>query len=252
MFIFALILALVLVLGGSAFLHRRMSKQIELRFESLRAEIANARVQAEAVAAIHAELAGAAVMPRTGGWAASADFLALIADIVHRRDVQTVVECSSGLSTVVLAACMRNRGRGHVFSLEHEAQFAEKTRELLRRFCLQDWASVIEAPLVAYERDDWRGSWYGLQGLPSDLRADLVVVDGPPYNTSQLARWPALPALESRLADKVVFALDDADRAEEAEIVRRWLSSGAGLSVEPYSATCEKGAAVLVRDTPVN
>jgi predicted O-methyltransferase YrrM len=77
-------------------------------------------------------------------WSAAPDFLLLVAQYVLEHKPQQIVECSSGLSTVILARCCAINGCGRVVSLEHDAQFADKTRAELQRYHLMDWAEVID------------------------------------------------------------------------------------------------------------
>lgn len=138
---------------------------------------------------------------------------------------------------------MQINGGGHVYSLEHEAQFAEATRRLLRDYGLQDFASVIDAPL---QSEGSQSPWYSLDGLPDSLPpVDVLVVDGPPASGAPLARYPALPRLKSRLAAKCSVFVDDADRPSEQETIRRWLHESPEFSAEKVS--CEKGLTVLRR-----
>ena len=67
-------------------------------------------------------------LPPMRGWAASPDFLLPLAREVLRSKPLNIVECGSGSSTVVLAICVKRNGMGHVFSLDHDAQFADATR----------------------------------------------------------------------------------------------------------------------------
>ena len=60
-------------------------------------------------------------------------------------------------------------------------------------------------------------------------RIDLLVVDGPPGLLRPQARYPALPVLRERLSPGASILLDDTHRADEREIVRRWLDEVEGL-----------------------
>src|SRR3546814_9693589 len=71
-----------------------------------------------------------------------------------------VVECGSGLSTVVIARCLQLNGGGQVFSLEHMEKFAAQTRKELSRRGLSDWARVIDAPLERLESLGREVRWY--------------------------------------------------------------------------------------------
>src|SRR5690242_20570642 len=63
--------------------------------------------QVEALAGIFLELGITHSLPPTRGWAASPDFLREIAvHVLHARP-GVIVECGSGVSTVVLARCLQ-------------------------------------------------------------------------------------------------------------------------------------------------
>ena len=61
-----------------------------------------------------------------------------------------------------------------------------------------------------------------------DREIDLLLVDGPPgYGEGmERSRYPALPALEPRLAPGAMVVLDDASRPGEREIIERWTELG--------------------------
>lgn len=200
--------------------------------------------QVEALLSLHAELRPTRALPKSRGWTASPDLLAQLVRLTHERRPVTVLECSSGFSTLVLAACVRNTGKGSVISLEHDPVFAEKTRELLRVHGLTEWANVIDAPLVPLTLVGWEGSWYSTGHLPSNLSVDMLVVDGPPHDTSKLARFPAVPMLARYFSANAVVVLDDALREGEAIAVERWLSSNSKLQ-KVHAELCEKGCAIL-------
>lgn len=184
-------------------------------------------------------------LPPTRGWAASPDFLRVVATSALEMSPRIVLECSSGVSTVVLARCAQLLATGHVHSLEHDPVYAQKTRKLLIEHGLQDWATVHDAPLKPLTLPGWTGDWYA-PVLPADMRIDLLVIDGPPYSSSFLARYPAVPVLFDRLAPDARVFLDDADRVPERTAVARWLGEYPGLKQDPI-AQCEKGAALLIK-----
>jgi hypothetical protein len=148
---------------------------------------------------------------------------------------------------------MRNVGQGHVFSLEHDQVYAGKTRELLQVHGLQDWATIIDAPLVQMEVDGWQGRWYDVSALDraqiADQPVDMVVIDGPPNDLGPLARYPALPVLAPRLAASCTVVLDDSSRPAEQQILARWRISHPEFAEVP-GFECEKGCMVLRRAAP--
>ncbi|MET0322602.1 MAG: class I SAM-dependent methyltransferase, partial [Duganella sp.] len=199
--------------------------------------------QVEALHGLYVELDLRQSLPPTRGWAASPDFLLELARHARSAQPSVVVECSSGVSTLVLARCLQRQRRGMLYSLEHDPVYAQQTREALRRHGLQDWAQVIVAPLRPQQAAGATWTWYDLGALPATLPIDLLVIDGPPQATGPLARYPAGPLLFPRLAAGATVFLDDAARPDERAAVQRW---GVEFPALAQSArTCEKGCAVL-------
>jgi predicted O-methyltransferase YrrM len=161
-------------------------------------------------------------------WSAAPDFLSLIADHVLNAHPANIVECSSGTSSVILAACCRQLGHGKVLSLENGADHAERTRAELDRLGLSGLASVIDAPLRPTFVGAQEFNWYDLDGLDIE-RIDMLVVDGPPGFLQPLSRLPALPRLANRLVAGATVFLDDAARPDERIIATRWVEAFPGL-----------------------
>lgn len=201
--------------------------------------------QIQALLALERKLHLQDALPPMRGWAGSPDFLLKTAEEALRRKPTTVMECSSGTSTVVLARCLQLNGSGHVYSLENSPEFAVKTRALLAQHGLSDWATVLDAPLVSKATPT---PWYDESAIPTELPAiDMLVVDGPPASTAPLARYPALPRLHSRMSANCILMLDDADRVDEIEIVKRWQSEFSDF--ERSHLGCEKGLVLMSRNT---
>lgn len=202
--------------------------------------------QIEALLALERKLALPEALPPLRGWAGSPDFLLRIASEVEERKPRIVLECSSGVSTVVVARCLQMNGRGHVFSLEHNPTYATTTRTLLRKHHLSDWGTVLDAPL---ETKHTETPWYQEEPLPKDLEpVDMLIVDGPPASEAPFARFPALPRLLSRLSKRSLIIVDDANRDDETEIVKRWLQMFPKLIYT--DGGCEKGCALLEYNNP--
>lgn len=199
--------------------------------------------QMQCLQALHEDLALPASLPPTGGKAASADFLKLVADLVREEKPAVVVECGSGLSTVVIARCLQLNGSGQVFSLEHMEKFAAQTRKELSRRGLSDWACVIDAPLERLECHGREVHWYRTAALP-DLPIDLLIVDGPPARTGTSPRYPAGPVLFPRLSPQGAVLVDDAGRPEELAVVERWRREFPDLEFKSNVEDYEKGVCV--------
>lgn len=199
--------------------------------------------QMEALQGLYVELDLKHSLPPTRGWAASPDILLELARHARSARPATVVECSSGTSTLVLARCMQMNGAGMVFSLEHDPEYARLTRAQLRRHGLEAWAQVLDAPLRPHLLNDEKWPWYDISALPARLEIDLLVIDGPPQATRSLARYPAGPLLFKSLAAGASVFLDDAARPDERTVLQRWQKEFPAL--DQSSRPCEKGCAVL-------
>lgn len=181
---------------------------------------------------------GTSSLPGLGDWAITpSTLLAVIDDIYARPGPVTILECGSGSSTLFFALALAERGHGGlVVSLESDAAFAEETRTHLRSHGVDGIATVVDAPLVnqVLESGEER-LWYDLSGLPELGKIDILFVDGPVGGTSRQARYPAYPVFASRLSSGALLVLDDTDRPDEKQILRRWrteTTDGTGLSVE--------------------
>lgn len=188
-------------------------------------------------------------LPPLRGWAASPDFLLVLARHVLAEQPQVVFECSSGSSTLVLARCLQLLGKGgRVVSLEHDASYAAATRQLLARHGVSAQATVLEAPLEPFRAlADHATPWYSTaqeDAWPRDI--DMVVIDGPPGGrTGSHSRFPALAALHGHLARHCAIFLDDAGRPDEIWAVEQWKK----MYPEFHSSDlgCEKGCVRLSR-----
>jgi predicted O-methyltransferase YrrM len=188
-------------------------------------------------------------LPSAGGWTALPDLLLDISERILSSEIEEVLECGSGISTVVSAQSFKARfeskgKKGKVFTLEHNKDCADVTRRELSRLGLESYAEVIDAPLVDYEIDGGKYRWYSLDNKPWKS-LDLLFVDGPPVNTCKHARFPALPLLEKDLSSNLLVILDDGIREEEKEISDRWLRAEPKLAKRP--TFFERGAIFLER-----
>jgi predicted O-methyltransferase YrrM len=241
-----LLLACVAVaLGGLAFIaHKarrihRLLHDVHVQLDRRSADVIR---QVEALQALYRDLELVKSLPPTRGWAASPDFLAVLMRHALSAKPDMVVECGSGVSTVVLARALQINGRGHLYSLEHLAEHAARTRDLLERHGVASFATVLDAPLRTQGIGSRQWPWYSPEGLP-EARIDMLVIDGPPWTAGALARYPAGPFLFPRLASSATVFLDDAARPDERAVLDRWQSEFPDLRQEKLE--CEKGCASL-------
>lgn len=153
--------------------------------------------------------------------------LAMVCNEIALGDRGEVVELGSGVSTVVLARLLRERG-GRLTSLEHDPHWARFVDEQLAREGLADVATLIEAPLEPHEAAPDGAAWYSagaVARLPSEI--ELLLVDGPPAGKgTEHSRYPALPVLAAHLAASAVVVVDDATRPGERDVLERWQEPG--------------------------
>jgi predicted O-methyltransferase YrrM len=165
-------------------------------------------------------------LPALGGWAATArSVLAIVEEIQRAPGPVTVLDCGSGSSTVLDALLLKQRGAGgHVYALEADPAFAAETRGYLRAHGAEDFGTVVDAPVTEVVLPDGdRAPWYDVAALPDIGQVDVLFVDGPIGSIAHHARYPAFPLLADRLADGALVVLDDTNRPDEKEIVRRWV-----------------------------
>src|SRR3712207_7775099 len=88
-----------------------------------------------------------------------------------------------------------------------------------------------KSPLFPYPALFPSQPWYSTSALADVDEINLLLVDGPPGNTSKLARYPAVPALRDKLGPGATVMLDE-DRKST-----RLNSSHANIS---YAVFCLK------------
>ena len=149
----------------------------------------------------------------------------LINDIrINRR--RTIVEFGSGVSSLVIAGAL-DPGAQRLISFEHNEDWASYVSEQLGRLNLADRCQVVHAPLQPCELSVDTSPWYDIGVVRNSLKSlevDVVICDGPPaYSRDiRMARYPAMPALQSMLAKSYSVYLDDIDRSSEREIAKLW------------------------------
>ena len=187
----------------------------------------------EAMFQLFHEFTPRAPMPSSGDFALNPTDLLALLHLVKVRKPRLVVELGSGTSSVWLAYALEQIG-GRLVTIDHDSDYADRTRLQVRAHSLTAFAEVRHAPLKELTADDRTYQWYDVDRL-TDLRGiDLLVIDGPPAATGPDARYPAMQVLEAKLSPTATVVLDDANRPDEQDAVRRWTESVTGLTSEPH------------------
>jgi predicted O-methyltransferase YrrM len=170
-------------------------------------------------------------------WTGAAMHPAAVATVVNSvvlNDHRVIVECGSGVSTVVLARVVRQEG-GHIYTIEEDAEWGAHVSAWLDRDGTADAVTIIHAPFEGKPGDGWYRR-AALVDIPAEI--DLLVVDGPAALAPgrALVRYPALPYFHEKLAPGATVVLDDISRPGEQQILARWRSEfGREFEVRPLS-----------------
>lgn len=212
------VLLLLVVGGAGAFVYLRRSRRLlDHRLQVLQQQVAETR----ALLALQ-EPNFSQPLPWTA-WTISAECLMAIVESFAKRQITTVVECGAGISTLYLARLLRDTG-GKLYTLEHDAAWAESIGAALEREGLAEQVEILVRPLRRQQFLGREAVWYSL-GAPEALGfgpVDLLLVDAPPSSAGPLARLGAVPLLWEALAPEAEIFLDDATRPEEQEILELW------------------------------
>jgi hypothetical protein len=161
-------------------------------------------------------------LPPLTEYAIAPDFALLLYELVCDLAPKTIVETGSGVSTLICAYALEKLGgEGRVLALDHDAQFAAKTRATLARHGLSHRATVVHAPLEKMNVGGGSFLWYRPDALANVEAIDLVVDDGPPKYVGPMARYASLHVLASKMRPEAPFVLDVVG-AEEKKIIARW------------------------------
>ena len=148
------------------------------------------------------------------GWSADAELFKAIAAYAAQAK-GPIVECGSGLSTLLLGIVADRTGQ-RVWTLEHHGAWAERMRTALADFGIKS-VGIVHAPLRPYDGFSWYGA--PLDRMPSGFA--LGICDGPPADTPG-GRYGFFPVMRRHLAPGCAILVDDYERAPEKAIVERW------------------------------
>ncbi len=232
----------LLVLAGVFFMWLWLRHEVRC----LRRRLGSDACQTEALISLAAAMRPRLPLPQMRNWAISPDLAAaLFFEIVTRRP-RLVVELGSGVSTLVIGYALERVGEGgRLVSLDHDRDYAERTRRRVASHGLGAFCEVRTAPLMPTELEGVVHSYYAPSAL-ADLRGiDLLFVDGPPqaHQRRPETRYPALPILVDALRAGALIVLDDAARKDERAVISRWKLRWPNLVVEEVPT--EKGLCLI-------
>jgi predicted O-methyltransferase YrrM len=161
-------------------------------------------------------------LARTAYLAVSRDTAELLYMLVRSTGARSIVEfgTSFGISTLHLAAGLRDNGGGRVITTEFEPSKIERARENFVAGGLDDLIEIREGD--------------ALQTLANDLpeQIDIVLLDG-----AKSLYLPVLKLLEERLRTGALIVADNTDKSPDyLELVR---SAADGYISVPFAADVE-------------
>ena len=168
----------------------------------------------------------------------------IIREILHKKP-KIILECGSGVSTLIVSYCLKIIGRGHIISLDHEEKYCDITKSYLEMHGLHNWTEVVHAPLRDVIIGGRKWQWYDISFLKDISLIDLLIIDGPPRSNSNLIRYPALPLLVNRLNKDAVVIIDDTSRQDEKSTIKLWIDEYREYQYEEYDT--EKGTGIMRR-----
>ncbi|MCC5638755.1 glycosyltransferase family 2 protein [Nostoc sp. CHAB 5844] len=151
-------------------------------------------------------------------WVLTSEALEWIAEFVKTNGIQKVVECGSGLSTILFGSLNLEK----VITLEHSSDWYAYTRHRLQEKRLLEYVDLHLCQLQETLLNGTTFNWYNIDKV-SPFASDLILVDGPPENSCLKARYPTPYLLKEFIKSGTWLLLDDYHRQQETEIVNLWL-----------------------------
>ncbi len=159
-------------------------------------------------------------------WSAQEEYLLGIFEELDRGNIEVVVECGSGLTTLLLGFYAVHRPEIKIYSLENNPEWFQRIKVCCDQFHLSN-VQLIYAPIKAYADFDW----YDISQFPEGVRPHLVVCDGPPGSTRG-GRSGVFFCLQKHFYNRGTILLDDASRDGEKKDIAKWISIQPCLRVE--------------------
>ena len=157
------------------------------------------------------------------GYSADNTFVSRVIELAKSAGSGTILECGSGLTTILLGLIARERGDIKIVSLEQDNRWRWRVRRAIKYSDQSNpHVEVRDAPIKYFE-DGF--DWYDDSALTDLPKISLIICDGPPGFVLG-GRYGVVPILKrlDLLNSPTKILLDDASRPAEMEIMKRWES----------------------------
>lgn len=155
--------------------------------------------------------------------------LCVISNDILLNNRKTILEFGSGISTIIIASCIKQTG-GNLITIEHDEAWLNIIRNKLRKAGLLKYVNTINAPLEDCFDGDNKIAWYKKSVVDLAIlnnTFDLILVDGPPAYKKEWEKRRnfALKSFVNNLSSKAAIYLDDVDRRSERKIFISWCNT---------------------------
>lgn len=148
------------------------------------------------------------------GFSAKAEYIQTRINF-SRKANGLILECGSGLSTLLIAPIAKKKGI-QMISLEHNEFWARRVKNQLDKYNLRN-SKIYLRPLIQYENFDW----YDVANDNDIKDIALCICDAPPGKIRG-GRKGFLYLLHNKLNTNSVVLVDDTVREEERSMINEW------------------------------
>lgn len=173
--------------------------------------------------------------------------LKFLGTLVNYYQPSVVMEFGSGLSTLFFASMLEGKPDGCIYTVDHSEQYLQQTKTLVGE---RD-VTYFLAPIGFYGFRFKRFATYSndyIGHLPSGLKFDIVLIDGPPG--FRFGREAPLYQIAPFLKSDTLILLDDSNRPPEQEAIAHWQRVWPGRVDLLHFPDLKKGFSVLSIQNP--
>ncbi|WP_282134448.1 class I SAM-dependent methyltransferase [Seonamhaeicola maritimus] len=194
------------------------------------------------LAILQSLLVGYPYLPLNGG-ALRPVCIAYILNEIIINQRQHILEFGSGISTIIMARLLKKNGlNARIVTVEHNEAWANNLKTYLKNEDLLQFVEVVRVDLKEITTSMGAVHWYDYKALSmaiKEMTFDLIIIDGPPANTSKLkhSRLPALERFAPNFKADFCLVLDDVHRKGEQDLVAFYKGKNKNVSYEIISET---------------
>jgi len=162
-------------------------------------------------------------------WALDVETINYLEKDINKFKPRKILEFGSGISTVCLVKFLINLHGTEpiirVYSVEQDEKYFNSTKNLIKDHGLEKFVKIIYSPLTVKQIEGVECNTYALNDLDKildNVEVDYCLIDGPSV-TEFGGRLATLPMIrEFANENQMRFVLDDALRAKELLIAKKW------------------------------